>query len=181
MLCCWLLKPWSQALWDRFLSVLKRYQWNFEKCVGHTKFTPFSTPLVLYNKHLPYPKSPQTAIWRKRKQEKRGTHHLFYWRCSTVWKSTSRNKEGGGKKAENALSLNGLAFTCWKNTIFLFAAIEANSVYFVLKDCWTTFQKYYYFQDRKFDFWMLLLLNNLYSNYIFVSSSKTFFIPGRLR
>lgn len=70
----------------------------FWKCVIHTKFTPFSTPVVLYNKHLPYPKTSQITIGGKRKQEKRGPHNLFYWRCSTVCKSTLRNKKERGKK-----------------------------------------------------------------------------------
>lgn len=49
------------------------YQWYFQTCVGHKKFSPFSTPVVLYNKQLPYPTCSQiTTIWEKRKQEKSG-------------------------------------------------------------------------------------------------------------
>lgn len=111
-----------------------------------------------------------------------GTHHLFTEDVPLYGKAHQgmKQKSVGGKGREYLLAQQD-RFYPLKNPIFLVTTTEANSVYFVLNDCWKTFQKYCYSQDRKVDFWMLLLFNNLYLNYIFGSSSEKFFIPVRLR
>lgn len=148
-------------------------------CWSH-KIHPFSTRVVLHKRPLSYPKNSQTTIKEKWKQDRELITCLLKMFHSMKKHIKEWNRRVEGKGREHLLAQQD-RFYPLKNPIFLVTATEANSVYFVLNDCWKTFQKYCYSQDRKVDFWMLLLFNNLYLNYIFGSSSEKFFIPVRLR
>lgn len=103
-------------------------------CWSH-KIHPFFYTTGFIQQTPPVSQESSNYYMEKEKAGEEGHSSPVLLKMFHCMKKLSRNKKGGGKKAENALWLNGLAFTCWKNTIFLFAAIEANSVYFVLKDC----------------------------------------------
>lgn len=101
LLCCWPLEPWSSFLGQVFQVFLRDSSGILKDVLvtrnspllytrGFTQQTPSDSPGIL--------KPPSRGSGSRT-----GNSSPVYWRCSTLWKRTSRNKrEEGREKAENA-------------------------------------------------------------------------------